>query len=67
MLNKFRNKDGTYNGAAALSEFCGIPQEEIVWMFNRSKELYAQGLTKSDVLRIIKEERNTQPWKNKNA
>ena len=66
-MKKYQNANGTYNGAAALSEFCGIPQDEIVWMFNRSKELYAQGLTKIEVLRIIKEERNTQPWKNKNA
>lgn len=61
-MNKYRNKDGTYNGAAALADFSGLTQEEILWTFTRSKELYSEGLTKEQVLRIIKEEGKTKPW-----
>jgi hypothetical protein len=59
---KWRNPDGTYNGAAMLAELSGVPQEEVAWMGRRIVELRDQGVPKSEWQRIVKEEAVTKPW-----
>lgn len=37
-LEKHRNKNGTINGVSALSEFTGLPQDDIKSMFHDAQE-----------------------------
>ncbi|NID14394.1 hypothetical protein [Luteibacter yeojuensis] len=59
---KWKNENGTYNGAAMFAELTGIPQEEIVWSANRMKELKAQGVPRDQWSRIVGEEAKLKPW-----
>ena len=66
MFDKFRNKDGTINGASAMAELTGLSQEEITWSFKRLKQLmHNDGLSKKEALAVVKEESKNKPWAQK--
>ena len=56
MFDKHRNPDGTYNGMTVLSELSGLSQEEIMWTWERAKELRASGLSKEQISRALRTE-----------
>lgn len=63
MFEKYKNADGkTYNGAAMLAELSGLSIEEIVWSFDRMKQLRQEGKTKEESIKIIGEEGKSKPW-----
>lgn len=63
MFEKFRNQNGTYNGAAALSAVTGLSQDEVIWTFKRIKQLmHEEGKTKKEAAEIVKEEGKSKPW-----
>lgn len=60
----FRNKDGTYNGAAMLAAASGLSKEEILWTFDRMKHLLnVEGMSKDEAKLIVSEECKEQPWR----
>jgi hypothetical protein len=61
-MEKHRNSDGTYNGAAVFAELTGLSEAEIKWIMARTKELIATGLPKEERLAIIKGEAKGKPW-----
>lgn len=62
-FGKWKNPDGTYNGAAMFAELTGLPQAEIEWMGRRLPELMAKH-PKQEAKRILAEEAKRQPWLN---
>jgi hypothetical protein len=63
MFEKFRNPNGTYNGAKALSAWTGLSYEEVTWTAKRLKQLmHEDGNTKQEALGIVKEESKSKPW-----
>ena len=56
MLDRHQNADGTYNGVSFMSEISGLSQAEVLWTFNRAKELLAAGHTKVEVKATLKRE-----------
>lgn len=62
----FRNPDGTYDGAGVMAAISGIPKEEVVWMWKRTSALLVQGVPKTEVTRIVKQEAAMKPWLTKN-
>lgn len=63
MFGQFKNPDGTYNGAKALSAASGLPEGEILWTFNRLKHLMtADGKSKDEAKAIVREEAKCKPW-----
>lgn len=68
MFEQFRNPDGTYNGAKAMSAWTGLSYEEVTWTAKRIKQLiHEDGKTKQEALGIVKEESKSKPWQdNKN-
>ena len=66
MFDKFRNPDGTYDGAKALSAWTGLSYEEITWTAKRIKQLmHEDGKTKQESIDIVKEESKSKPWLDK--
>ena len=66
-IDEFRNPDGTYDGAAALSAISGIPKDEVIWMWKCTSALLVQGTPKSEVTRIVKQEAAMKPWLTQNG
>ena len=62
----FRNPDGTYDGAGVMAAISGIPKEEVVWMWKHTSALLVQGVPKTEVTRIVKQEAAMKPWLTKN-
>ena len=63
MFDKFRNLDGTYDGAKAMSAWTGLRYEEVTWTAKRLKHLmHEDGKTKQEAIGIIKEESKSKPW-----
>ena len=63
MFEKFRNPNGTYDGAKALSDWTGLSYEEVTWTAKRLKQLmHEDGKTKQEALGIVKEESKSKPW-----
>jgi hypothetical protein len=59
---KWKNPNGTYNGAAMFAELTGLDRREIEWMARRMKELKDSGVPKGGWTRIVKEESAAKPW-----
>jgi hypothetical protein len=61
---KYRNPDRpTYNGAAMLADATGLSQAEIVWTWERLKQLHqVEGRPMSEVKQIVAEESKSRPW-----
>ena len=65
MFDKFRNNNGTYDGAKALSAWTGLSYEEVTWTAKRIKQLmHEEGKTKQESATMVKEEAKTKPWLN---
>ena len=63
MFDKFRNPNGTYDGAKALSAWTGLSYEEVTWTAKRLKQLmHEDGKTRQEALVIVKEESKSKPW-----
>lgn len=63
MFDKFRNKDGTYDGAKALAAWSGLSYEEVAWTAKRMKQLiHEEKKTKEEAVKIVKEEGKSKPW-----
>lgn len=63
MFDKFRNPNGTYDGAKALAEWSGLSYEEVTWTAKRLKQLmHEEKKTKEESLKIVKEEGKSKPW-----
>lgn len=62
VFDKYRNENGTVNGAAFFADVTGISQAEIMWTFNRLKELKAAGHSKEEMTRIVADECKSRPW-----
>lgn len=62
MSSDHRNANGTYNGVTIFAEITGLPEAEILWMFNRLKELMASGVNKTDAKAIVADEGQRKPW-----
>lgn len=67
MFEKYRNANGTYNGAAAMADMTGLSQAEILWTFNRLKELRALGVSSDDAKAIVLREQKAKPWRSPDA
>ena len=61
-LDDHANGDGTYDGVSFFAEMTGLSQAEIKWIFDRTKELHAQGITGDACKLIIKAESKLKPW-----
>jgi len=61
-MERFRNPNGNYDGAAFFAELTGIPKEEILWMAKRTKELLASGVGRHEAVRRVKLEAAQKPW-----
>lgn len=59
---KHQNPDGTYNGVTYMAEMSGLSEAEIQWTWNRMKELRAEGRSKDEVRRIVRDEARSRPW-----
>ncbi len=58
MFDKYKNKDGTYNGISMLTELSGLSRSELKWTADRLKQLMTvEGKSKEVALNILKEER----------
>jgi hypothetical protein len=63
MIEKFKNANGTYDGAAMLAELSGIPYAEVKWTAARMKHLMTvEGKSKEDTKDIVTKERISKPW-----
>jgi hypothetical protein len=63
VFDKFRNANGTYDGAKALSAWSGLSYEEVTWTAKRIKTLmHEEKKTKEEALSIVKEESKSKPW-----
>lgn len=63
MFEQFRNPDGTYDGAKAMSAWTGLSYEEVTWTAKRLKQLMQEdGKTKQEAIGIVKEEAKSKPW-----
>lgn len=63
MFDKFKNKDGTYDGAKALAAWSGLSYEEVTWTAKRIKQLmHEEKKSKEEALKIVKEEGKLKPW-----
>lgn len=64
-MDKYKNKDGTYNGVNMLSDLSGLSKEEIKWTAERMNELLnKENKSKREAIEIIKEEQKQKPWLN---
>ena len=62
--NDFKNPDGTYDGAAALAALSGLSKDEILWTWQRMKQLrLVEGKTSDEAKAIIAKEVKTTPWR----
>lgn len=62
-FDSYSNGDGTYNGVAMLADLSGLSREEILWTFNRIKQLrQVEGKSKEEALGIVKAESKNRPW-----
>ena len=59
---KHRNPDGTYNGVSFMAEISGLSEAEIKWTFDTTKKLLAEGRSKDETKRIIREWARHKPW-----
>ena len=59
---KHRNPDGTYNGVSFMAEISGLSEAEIKWTFDTTKKLLAEGRSKGETKRIIREWAHHKPW-----
>lgn len=64
-MNEYKNPNGTYNGAKFFSTMTGLEEQEIVYMFERMKQLKALNYSTEEAKEIIREELKTKPWENK--
>ena len=63
MFEQFKNPDGTYNGAKALSSLSGISEKEIIWMAARLKQLIqVDGMSKAEAKAKVLLESKARPW-----
>lgn len=63
MFDKFRNKDGTYDGIKAMASWSGLSYEEVAWSAKRIKQLiHEEKKTKEEAIKIVKEEGKLKPW-----
>ncbi|MDL2284443.1 hypothetical protein LJC19_04800 [Oxalobacter sp. OttesenSCG-928-P03] len=59
MFDEFKNPDGTYNGARLLSRISGLSEDEVLWTWNRAKEMREDGASRDEVrkaLRVMSQE-----------
>lgn len=63
MCGDYRNADGTFDGAAAMSAMSGISKEEIMWTFSEMKRLLCvEKLPRAEAMRQIKAQAALAPW-----
>lgn len=61
-IERWRNPDGTYDGARALADISGLSREEVLWTFNRMKELKARGMSAEEYKAQVAREVKDKPW-----
>jgi hypothetical protein len=63
-FDRYRNADrNTYNAAKMMADLSGLSQAEIVWTFNRLKNLMQyEGKTKEEAQAQVKIEAADRPW-----
>lgn len=62
MFDKYRNADGTYNGVALMRDLTGLDDKEVIWTFNRLKELMKGGESREAACEIVRKEAKEKPW-----
>ncbi len=60
---KYKNDNGTFNGAKMLADVSGLSMEEILWTANRMKQLLAEGRSKDEAKAVVALENKFRPWK----
>ena len=62
-MSKYRNDDGSYNGARELADMSGISEAEVLWTFTRLRHyLVTERLSKDEARRRVAEEAKARPW-----
>lgn len=61
-MNDCQNPDGTYNGVKFFAQVTGLAEEEILWMWNRLRQLRNEGIARKEAMKIIAEETKGKPW-----